>query len=64
MEPEIKIGQFWKGSAVAGFKVVRVVKVGEQPKRRRITYADVERGYTFTEYESVFRSTFSLRKDV
>src|ERR1035437_7471885 len=60
MVQEIKVGQIWEGCARNGFKRVRIVKVGEQPKRRRITYVDLNWGYTFTEYESTFRSDYGL----
>ena len=58
--PKVEIGQIWGGNARVAFRKVRVVKIGDQPKRKRITYAFLDEGYTFTDYESVFRSNYGL----
>lgn len=66
---EIKVGQIWEGSVIVGFRRVKIIKVGNQPKRRRITYAyhsggttqPFNRGYEFTDYESVFRHLYGRR---
>jgi hypothetical protein len=60
---EIKVGQIWQGGLPTGHKLVRIVKIGDQPKRRRITWSDIGRGFTITEYESTFRQDYSLKAE-
>lgn len=64
MKEVIKIGQLWRGDTRTMWRIAKVVELGSQPKRRKITVQDVAAGYTFKLYESEFRTLYYLHKDV